>query len=523
MVKNHTLAGMREEVENILRSYAGEDLIFAPNPGNGGDALIAAGTLHAFRRFGIRYTPLTPDANLNGRHVFLGGGGNLVPSYSEMREQFAQVDDAERVVLLPHTIRGNVDLIAGWDERFVIFCRDADSFMHVRRSNPNVKTILTHDMAFHLDVDEFLSDDLLVQRAMPAWTVRKQQLGDLWSNMKAQPLAYLFRTDLESTAPLPTSQFDLSMEFLPWLSFEDAELTAWCFLQSLRELSAIQTDRLHVAIGAALCSVQCELHDNIYGKNRAVYQQSLAGRFSNVTMSDEILTGAPSKGIPAFFRPPLPETICMMEPPATREEISLADSIRQEFVLPDQQGPYMVDRVRAFRPLKRANVYVEVGTRDKGNIAWLSKSLAEDALIVDVDLVQIPEAEEKLRTYLKPSQQYHKIEGDSVATLTVAKVKRALGWYQADAIFLDSSHMYDHFLREVDLYLSFLRPGGLLMFSDVLWEGNERGKGKAQAALALDRFTPVYSVFMDLPVHRFLPRESKLDVWGGVGVIIKDQ
>ena len=53
-------------------------------------------------------------------------------------------------------------------------------------------------------------------------------------------------------------------------------------------------------------------------------------------------------------------------------------------------------------------------------------------------------------------------------------------------------------------------------------DGGAPRKGKAQAALALDRFTPVYSVLMDLPIHRFIPRESKLNSWGGRGVIIKD-
>jgi predicted O-methyltransferase YrrM len=312
------------------------------------------------------------------------------------------------------------------------------------------------------------------------------------------------------------------MEFLPWLSFEDAMLTAWCFLQSIRELRAIQTDRLHVAIGAALCGVQCELHDNLYGKNRAVYQHSLAGRFPQVTMSDKILAGAPSQGIPALFRSCLPEAIRIMDAPATAEEVCLANRVRQEFAVSNQQSAYLVDKVRAFRALKGATVYVEVGTRDKANLAWVCDSLAEDALIIDVDLVHCAESEEKLRTRLRPLQKYHKIEGGSADTLTIANVKRALGWHQADAIFLDTSHMYDQFLKEVDLYMPLIRPGGLLMFYDVLWEGDENGKGKAQAALALDRFTPVYSVLMDLPVHRFIPRESKLDSWGGIGVIIKD-
>ena len=182
----------------------------------------------------------------------------------------------------------------------------------------------------------------------------------------------------------------------------------------------------------------------------------------------------------------------------------------------------MVDIVRAFRPARGAKRYVEVGSRDKGNIAWLSERLAADAVIVDVDLENLPDSERKLRQYIAPTQSYTMIEGNSVAPDTVAGVERALGGEKADLIFLDLSHMYDHFLQEVELYLPLVKSGGLLMFHDALWEGNQHGKGKAQAALAIDRFLPVYCVVMNLPVHRIMLRETKADTWGTVGVIVND-
>ena len=129
--------------------------------------------------------------------------------------------------------------------------------------------------------------------------------------------------------------------------------------------------------------------------------------------------------------------------------------------------------------LSGAKRYVEVGSRDKGNIAWLSERLATDAVIVDVDLENRPASERKLRQYIAPTQSYTMIEGNSVAPDTVAGVERALGGEKADLIFLDLSHMYDHFLQEVELYLPLVKSGGLLMFHDALWEGNESGKGQS--------------------------------------------
>ncbi len=211
-----------------------------------------------------------------------------------------------------------------------------------------------------------------------------------------------------------------------------------------------------------------------------------------------------------------------MDPPATQDELRQANDIRKQFFVDGGAEAYMTDIVRAFRPVHGAKRYVEVGSRDKGNIAWISRHLAKDAVIVDVDLENLPASEQKLRGFISPDQTYTMIEGDSTALETVVGVEKALNGEKADVIFLDSSHMYAHFMREVSLYLPLLKKGGILLFHDALWEGNETGKGKAQAALAIDRFLPVYCVFMDLPVHRILLRETKGDVWGCVGVIIND-
>jgi exopolysaccharide biosynthesis predicted pyruvyltransferase EpsI len=44
----------------------------------------------------------------------------------------------------------------------------------------------------------------------------------------------------------------------------------------------VATDRLHVGIGAALLGKTCRLHDNSYGKNRAVYDHSIRNHFPAV-------------------------------------------------------------------------------------------------------------------------------------------------------------------------------------------------------------------------------------------------
>jgi exopolysaccharide biosynthesis predicted pyruvyltransferase EpsI len=61
-----------------------------------------------------------------------------------------------------------------------------------------------------------------------------------------------------------------------------APRSAWCFLEFIRTAPPIVTDRLHVAIGAALLGKTCALHDNSYGKNAAVYRHSLKYHFRHV-------------------------------------------------------------------------------------------------------------------------------------------------------------------------------------------------------------------------------------------------
>jgi len=225
--------------------------------------------------------------------------------------------------------------------------------------------------------------------------------------------------------------------------------------------------------------------------------------------------------IPSIFRN-IPNSLRIAEAPATIDELNAARNARQPYLMESWPDPYMVDMVRAFRILDGANIYVEVGTRDKGNLAWVAPRLAQHAAIVDVDIESFPEQESRLRVTLNHNNEYHCITGDSIADSTLSRVRSALAGREADAIFCDSSHMYEHTLAEFERYFPLVRPGGMLMYHDCYWEGNAQEKGKAQALQQIDRFHPVYVIFMDEPVHRFLPRSTKGDTWGAVALIIKE-
>ena len=228
--------------------------------------------------------------------------------------------------------------------------------------------------------------------------------------------------------------------------------------------------------------------------------------------------------LPSSFRK-IPTSLSVTDKPSTVNELSAALNVRREFNLPGAPEPYLNDIVRVFRLAKGKKTYVEVGTRDKGNIAWLARDvLANDAVIVDIDVESYPGQERKLRASLQPKQQYHCLTGNSIDIATVNIVKKIVGDRGADVIFCDTLHTFQHTLSEFDAYYPILADGGVIIFHDCYFENNgSEPKGKSIGLAQVDRMVPVYAVFADEPTHRHLPRETNKPVWGGSAVIIKEK
>lgn len=273
---HRSLSPLRSQVENMLRQYRGQTVLYHPNPGTGGDSLLATGTYHAFARSGVEFKPIGLDANVEGRTVFLGGGGNFVPMYDHIRSAYeAFLGRAKQIILLPHTIRGNEDMLLRLNDRCVLFCRDQESFLHVRSANSSLNVVLGHDMAFHIDVRKLFGDRRLVTAGRRVLRDKLASVGLTENELRSWPSVDMLRTDAESAIGEPRTDVDISMLFMLGVWPHEAPLAAWCFLKAIRSADHINTDRLHVGIGAALLGVPCTLRDNSYGKNAAVYRHSL--------------------------------------------------------------------------------------------------------------------------------------------------------------------------------------------------------------------------------------------------------
>src|SRR5439155_22922822 len=118
--------------------------------------------------------------------------------------------------------------------------------------------------------------------------------------------------------------------------------------------------------------------------------------------------------------------------PPSAAELETATRIRGQFLFDGDQQPYMIDIVRAMRLIGDKRRYVEIGTYDKGCLAYVSTLLAPDALLVDVDVDARAEVTAKLRGFIRPTQQLVTIVGDSTSREALARAREAGGPAGAD-------------------------------------------------------------------------------------------
>lgn len=267
---------LRAEMERFLAQFSGEDVLLVPNEGNAGDCLILTSTLAAMAKASINVEVVDDGADFKDRIVFLGGGGNLVGIYRGMQRTIeACRSGAARIVLLPHTIRNNVELIRSLDDRFTIWCRDQRSLEHVGQLNHEVDCRIGHDMAFHCDVAEFLNDPHCNKFGAPLLHEGLERSGTTLDRLSKRPVVRFMRTDREARALSVSNDLDVSRTFGGVGNAERSKLAAWCFLKTISAANRVITDRLHVAIACALLGKRCELLDNSYNKNREIYAHSL--------------------------------------------------------------------------------------------------------------------------------------------------------------------------------------------------------------------------------------------------------
>ena len=216
----------------------------------------------------------------------------------------------------------------------------------------------------------------------------------------------------------------------------------------------------------------------------------------------------------------VPADLAICQPAASESEIDHFLSTRKRYATDPAKALPEEDKIRAFRLLKGARRYAEIGTFDKFNLRYVMDLLDPAATIVDVDIAENPPARSRLESEKPSGQTYHCIIGDSSSTETRDAVLAAVGTDPFDAVFIDANHVATYVMTDFALYGELVSPNGYVFFHDVKWEGGENNKGVADAIDVLQRFVPVYQVLTGEPVtHWYRPLNRKPNNWGGIAII----
>lgn len=285
---------LSSSLEDFLRAFDGESVLFAPNPGNAGDSVIASAIYQLFAKLGLDYRVIPLDigpAETAGKIIFYGGGGNLVAPYPNARDFIARHHKgAKRLVVLPHTIVAYSELIASLGSNVDLICREQLSYAYVARFITAANVYLMDDAAFSLDVVSLsksvgASENAWLHRPLRAGKRAVRVLRHACLNISQRNTLNSFRDDVEGTGKSGArANFDVSQALAADnMSALDSVITARSVANFINRFDVVRTDRLHVCIVSLLLDKEVHFFDNSYGKNHAVYKQSMLGRYPKLS------------------------------------------------------------------------------------------------------------------------------------------------------------------------------------------------------------------------------------------------
>lgn len=244
------------DLKGFLKKYSGESVDFFRFPGNYGDSLIWHGTKNLLGSLEIKETRVELSSPKHNDVLLIDGGGNFVDYYSDVKNFLIQKPDLyEEIVILPHTIFGSrqIEVLNNLSSKITIFCREKVSAKFLEDNLEKGDVYLWHDCAFY--------------NQLP---LLKGGAGVLNA----------FRLDKESAINTQAEgNRDISYNGYATKPLDE-------FIDTLGKYAKINTDRLHVAIGAVLLGKNVNLYPNSYYKNKAVYEYSLK-RFSNINFQEQ--------------------------------------------------------------------------------------------------------------------------------------------------------------------------------------------------------------------------------------------
>lgn len=274
--------------------------IYLPNLGNYGDLLIAEATRQKLRALGVQYTEYNGNIPENC-HVVFAGGAKITNEWGTGEDSELHVLNDSRIkkcLVLPHSINGPDTFLNNLNERYTLCCRETTSIQHVQKHAPAAQTLLSHDMAITLDLNQtkkelaeldsvdyqsLNSEEKLAYELLKNGFSQKLKTDVLKSSVTCnlsgvtKRIAFLLRDDKEKASHLSTEfTFDIAGAWTTSgraMRFNSNLLIA--FSDALKTVDVVVTDRLHVAIMAWHSGREVYMLDNSYKKLSGVYNLSL--------------------------------------------------------------------------------------------------------------------------------------------------------------------------------------------------------------------------------------------------------
>lgn len=310
ILSNNSDKNIRNSLESIGNFY------FLPNKGNLGDVVIAFAEFQYFDSLKFNYKVFDISKKSSYKEDFnlvYGGGGIWHNLYHKDYQDILKVFKSPKLkkcIVLPSSFYNCDDVLKAFDERFIVFCREKQSYEYCIKKNKKAKFILADDMVVDSNFDIFnysleksfclTKSPFQIENIAQAYQCYTPVIEQAFENLhkyKSFEIGYLLRTDKESVfnntkikqLAIDPSSFAFNYACDKALN----TLLTQVFLTIISQFDIVVTDRLHIGICAAKLGKKTLLIDNSYKKLSNVYEKSLK-TFSNVhlvsveNMEDEI-------------------------------------------------------------------------------------------------------------------------------------------------------------------------------------------------------------------------------------------
>lgn len=266
-----------------LSDFSNGIIYYYPNNGNAGDALINMGFYTLAKKYNVHFVEINKNEINKVREedvLLIAGGGALVPEWGSTTDLIANLNKKIKLIIFPQSIRDIDNVISNLPENTTIFCREKYSYQYCLEKSNTKSIFLENDIAFYCDLNEILDSEVGMQFFSKKNIARHIILGGhKFCSYFKHNIIFAMRVDKEKNDKLDVprkliNDFSIVASFGAG-NYKQSLYSARKFLNLINLYEEIHTDRLHVAIGAALLGKKVKIYNNGYYKCKGVYEKSM--------------------------------------------------------------------------------------------------------------------------------------------------------------------------------------------------------------------------------------------------------